>query len=103
MTAPQPNQLPPTDEAVEQTLHMLRAEMSEITQQTHELTMHHAAAMVEIGALRRILVELHQRLCIYAQSGNEDCLELLALIEHGWGDLKQQREQLTPSVILPEG
>lgn len=80
---------------------MLRAELRELTQQTHELTMNHAAAMVEIGTLRQLLVETHQRACVHAIEGSQACLQILELLEHGWADLKTQRTALAPTIKTP--
>lgn len=97
-----PNSLPPTDEAVAQSFAILRAEMNEIVSQTHELTMHHATTLIELGALRQVLVDAHQHALAHAVSGSEGCRNLLPILEKGWDELRKQREQLAPSLQLDD-
>jgi len=75
-------------------LEALHAEMQEVAEQTRELSMTLAATLTENMALKRILVELHQRACL------EPHLEFVTTLEAALPELKMQRQKLTPRLKL---
>lgn len=75
-------------------LEALHAEMREVAEQTRELSMTLAATLTENMALKRILVELHQRACL------EPHIEFVAALETALPELKMQRQKLAPRLNL---
>lgn len=73
----------------------LRSELSEVSSQTIELSMNHAAALIEIAALRRTILEAHQLAIAH------HLYPAIARLEMGWPELAQQREVLAPHITFP--